>query len=216
MTRPLKPSAAGVLSRLLEGYPDLRPCAHAIEAAATILAEAFVAGHKLLVAGNGGSAADSEHIVGELVKGCTLPRRLDPALFGAIRATGGDDLAARLQRGVPAISLVSQSALVTAIQNDLGADLVFAQQVVGYGAAGDVFWALSTSGNADNLVHALHVARALGIRTITMTGATGGRMGSLSDLAIRVPYTGTQAVQERHLPIYHAICIMVEEELFGE
>lgn len=216
MTGSLKPSTMAALTDLMVRYPDLSPCGPMIRDAAELLVGAFAAGRKLLVAGNGGSAADSEHIVGELVKGCVLPRRPDAALLGRLAAVGGETIAKRLQRGVPAISLVSHTALLTAIQNDLGGDLVFAQQVMGYGAPGDVFWAISTSGNAENLVHALNVARALGLRTLTMTGESGGRIAPLGDVVIRVPYASTQEVQERHLPVYHAICIMVEEELFGE
>lgn len=207
-----------ILSNLEQRYPELGPTIPAVETAAAALIATFRAGGKLLVCGNGGSAADSDHIVGELMKGFERPRPISEDLRERLRAVDperGPYLAARLQRGLPAISLVSPHALTTAIANDTAADMIFAQQVLGYGRPGDALLAISTSGNAVNVLHALKVARALDMRTIGLTGRAGGQMVPLCDVAICAPYDRTLEVQERHLPIYHALCLMIEQEFFG-
>ncbi|PYI53532.1 D-sedoheptulose-7-phosphate isomerase [Paenibacillus flagellatus] len=206
-----------VLQQLVTKYPDLQGCADAIARAFETIRTSYRQGGKLLVCGNGGSAADSEHIVGELMKGFMYRRPVPDAKRQKLRELfpdNGDDLADRLQGALPAISLVSHSALSTAFINDVDADMVFAQQVYGYGKPGDAIVGLSTSGNSKNVVHALQVARALGMWTIGFTGRGGGKMNELCDVMIRVPYDSTPDIQERHLPIYHALCIMLEQEFF--
>ena len=204
--------------RLVAKYPDLAECAASIEQAFQLMRESFRQGGKLLVCGNGGSAADSEHIVGELMKGFMLPRPIpdeDRERLSSMYGEEGAYMAERLQRALPAIALTGSPALATAYQNDVAADLNFAQQVYGYGQKGDTLLAISTSGRSANVVHALQVARMIGLGTIGLTGANGGRMNDLCDVTIRVPYESTPEIQERHLPIYHALCIMLEHEFFG-
>ncbi len=193
------------MEELVTRYPALNVCAEDIEKAYTILKDSYLQKGTLMVCGNGGSAADSDHIVGELMKGFLLPRT------APIKSLQG----AKLQYGLPAISLVSQSALLSAVANDNGAEMVFAQQVLGYGNTGDVLLGLSTSGNSANIINAIQVAKELGITTIGMTGATGGRMKELCDCCICVPEQETYKVQEYHLPIYHALCSMLEMYFFG-
>lgn len=200
-------------------YPDLLPCLPDVEQAYVALRDAFADGGKLLICGNGGSAADSEHIVGELMKGFYQKRPLPSAAREALLAGDpqmGRVLAERLQGALPAISLVSQTALITAFANDVDPDLIFAQQVYGYGRPGDALMGISTSGNSRNVLYALHTARALGMRTIGVTGQGGGQMMGLAEVTIRVPETQTAAIQERHLAIYHALCAQLEEAFFPE
>jgi D-sedoheptulose 7-phosphate isomerase len=211
-------TAAAFIHELFEKQPALEPCRPSVEAAAAMLIDCFRRGGKLLVCGNGGSAADSEHIVGELMKGYRSPRPLGPEQAQALtRGFPGDGaaLAARLQGALPAISLVSQVSLTTAVANDVGAEMVFAQQVFGYGKPGDVLVAISTSGNAVNVINAAMVARAFGLRCIALTG-TGGSLGRLCDLAVSTPGADTAAIQERHMGVYHALCAAVEAELFPQ
>jgi D-sedoheptulose 7-phosphate isomerase len=168
-----------------------------------------------LVCGNGGSAADAAHIVGELAKGFLLPRAPSPAQHTQLVAAGLDvEQAPRLQRGVRAIDLSAHAALLMAVSNDLDAELVFAQQTFVYGRPGDVLIALSTSGNAQNVLRAAQVARASGVSVIGFTGASGGDLARCCDVLLNVPATETYQVQELHLPLYHALCAMVEAELF--
>ena len=196
----------------------LAPCRAEIDAAFALLRDAVTAGGKILTCGNGGSAADAEHIVGELMKGFHLKRPLDPAEVAALVTAcpeSGARLAAGLQRTIPAVSLVSQTALITAIANDNDADLIFAQQVLGLGRPGDVLIAVSTSGNSRNVVAAAQVARAFGVKVVALTGAGGGALAPLADVAIRVPATKVPTIQELHLPVYHELCARLEEALFG-
>ncbi|MBN2147152.1 MAG: SIS domain-containing protein [Anaerolineales bacterium] len=198
-------------------YPELTACLPSIQQAFEAMRISFSQGGKLLVCGNGGSAADSEHIVGEMMKGYLCKRALPKEVQQKLRSVheqDGQKLAMLLQGGLPAISLVSQSALISAIANDTSAEMVFAQQVIGYGRAGDVLWGLSTSGNARNVIAAFQTARAVGVRTIALTGPTGGELMAYSDIIIRVPGENTPAIQERHLPIYHTLCAMLEAEFF--
>jgi D-sedoheptulose 7-phosphate isomerase len=179
----------------------------------------WASGHKLLICGNGGSAADSLHIVAELMKGFAYPRPIPAAEAAAITAVAGADasyLNSQLQGTLPAIALVSEVALTTAFSNDVAADLIFAQQVYGYGAPGDTLLAISTSGNSRNVVYATQVARAKGLHTIALTGATGGKLATFADITIPVPETEVYKVQELHLPVYHALCLAAEEEFFGQ
>ena len=206
------------IKQLLSAYPELDVCASDIESAFKILRDCYRRGGKVLTCGNGGSAADAEHIVGELMKGYILKRSLPEETrqkFLAASPADGEYLAAHLQGALPAISLVSQVALNSAIANDTADDMVFAQQVYGYGQEGDTLVGLSTSGNSRNIVRAMQVARAMGLYTVALTGPTGGKLKSICDVCICVPWEGTPAIQERHLPIYHVLCAMLEEEFFA-
>lgn len=207
------------IKQLISTYPELNVCALDIEAAFNILRICYLNGGKVLTCGNGGSAADAEHIVGELMKGYLLKRPLPDDAHAKLKAVSphdGDYLASLLQGALPAISLVSQTSLISAIANDTAADMIFAQQVYGYGREGDTLMGLSTSGNSHNVVHAMRVARVLGLHTIALTGPTGGMLKALCDVCIRVPWENTPAIQERHLPIFHVrhvgrriFCLMV-------
>jgi len=214
----MKTNTQKILDDLLQGNPPLTVCRQDIENAFLILQRAFDAGGKLLVCGNGGSAADSEHIVGELMKGFklkrSLPKEQRDKLYAAF-AEDGQYLAGYLQGALPAVSLVSQSALAYAFINDVAPDMVFAQQVFGYGRPGDVLFGLSTSGSARNVVNAVKVAKAFGLATVGLTGESGGDMCALCDVTVRAPASETYRIQECHLPMYHALCAMVEEEMFG-
>ncbi|CAH1192495.1 Phosphoheptose isomerase [Paenibacillus allorhizoplanae] len=206
-----------VLEQLLVKYPDLAPCRASIQAAFEAMELSFDKGGKMLLAGNGGSAADCEHVVGELMKGFMSPRKLPKEQRDKMMVHGeakGTYLADHLQGALPAISLVSHTAFATAFNNDVAADMVFAQQVYGYGKQEDTLVVFSTSGNSANIVHAVQVAKSMGVTTIGLTGEGGGRLKDLCDVIIRVPYSSTPDIQERHLPIYHALCMMLEEAFF--
>lgn len=206
------------IEQLISTYPELDACARDIQNAFEILRTCYREGGKVLTCGNGGSAADAEHIVGELMKGYLLRRSIPEKTRTKLLATSpqnGDYLADHLQGGLPAISLVSQNALLSAIANDTAADMGFAQQVYSYGREGDALIAISTSGNARNVIHAMQVARALGLHTIGLTGPTGGALKALCDVCICAPGANTPAVQEHHLPIFHVLCAMLEEEFFA-
>ena len=208
--------AKKILADLLDRRSELIPCRSSLEAAFTALAACFRGGNKLLICGNGGSAADSEHIVGELMKGFRSRRPLTEAGTEPLRRLYGEEgekIALRLQGALPAISLVSQVSLCTAIANDVAADMIFAQQVYGYGRRGDALIAISTSGGAANAINAVKVARALEMRTIALTG-TGGTLGRICEITIGVPGTDTAAVQEHHMAVYHGLCAALEAELF--
>jgi D-sedoheptulose 7-phosphate isomerase len=206
------------IEQLISKYPELDSCASDIQAAFNILRTCYRDGGKVLTCGNGGSAADAEHIVGELMKGYLLKRSIPEKTRAKLLATSpqnGEYLADNLQGGLPAISLVSQNSLLSAIANDTAADMVFAQQVYGYGREGDTVISISTSGNARNVIHAMQVARALDLHTIALTGPSGGMLKSLCEVCICVPGENTPAVQERHLPIFHTLCAILEEEFFA-
>ncbi len=205
------------IEQLISTYPELKVCATDIQSAFEILRTCYRKGGKVLTCGNGGSASDAEHIVGELMKGYLLKRPISDLVRTRLvtaDARDGEYIAAHLQGALPAISLVSQSSLISAISNDTAADMVFAQQVFGYGREGDVLIGLSTSGNSSNIVHAVQVAQAQGLRTIAFSGPSGGALKSLADVCICVPGESTPAIQERHMPIYHVLCAMLEEEFF--
>jgi len=204
---------------LLTKYPALEVCAADIQAAFDIIRETYESGGKLLVCGNGGSAADSEHIVGELMKGFLLKRKINDDTRARITESAGTDAALicdNLQGALPAISLVSHSALSTAFSNDVAPDMVFAQQVYGYAKPNDVFIGISTSGRSKNVLYAAKVANALGTHTIALTGSQGNEIAGVCDVAIRVPSDDTPSIQEYHLPVYHALCAMVEADFFEE
>ena len=179
--------------------------------AVDLLVNCFEGGGKLLLCGNGGSGADSAHILGEFVKGFLSKRPLSEALIDKI----GEPWARCLQRGLPAIDLTANNALIGAVANDQDGLLPYAQQVMAYARPGDVLLGISTSGNAENVVRAMQVARALGASCIALTGRGGGRMATFADVLLDVDETQTYKVQEKHLPLYHQLCIEVERRMFG-
>lgn len=206
------------LNILLERYPQLSVCKADIRKAYELLEAAYQNGRKLLVCGNGGSASDSEHIVGELMKEFKLKRKVfsdHAAMLKAIDPELGQVLADHLQGALPAISLTGHSSLQTAYMNDAVPELVFAQQVNGYGKHGDVFLGISTSGNSKNVLYAAVNAKAKGLMVIGLTGAKENKLMKFADVCIRVPETETYKIQELHLPVYHALCLMLEEKFFG-
>jgi D-sedoheptulose 7-phosphate isomerase len=183
-----------------------------VEAAFVMLRDCYRAGGKLLLCGNGGSASDAEHWAGELLKGFA---RLRP-LSGDERAGLPVEMASKLQGALPAIPLTGFPSLATAFGNDVDPSLTYAQLVWGLGKPGDVLVGISTSGNARNVCAAMEVARVRGLHSIGLTGAGGGRLALLADLCLRVPAVETYRVQEYHLPIYHCLCLMLEDEFFGD
>jgi len=203
---------------LIERYPILAECRQSLIDAYFIMEEAYEGDHKLLIAGNGGSAADSEHIAGELMKRFKTPRPVTPEMAEKLKSIDpvrGADLAKNLERGLMAIPLVAHEALSTAYINDVDGLGVFAQQLFGFGRPGDVFLGISTSGNSKNVMSATVVARALGIKVIGLTGAKGGELAKVADVAVKVPETETYMIQELHLPVYHCWCLMLEDKFFG-
>lgn len=213
----MKKSVEAHIRTLLQRYPELESVKKSIGEAFDVLAECYEKQGKLLVAGNGGSAADSEHIVGELMKSFVLDRRVEPGFASALRsvdATLGEALSNHLQGALPAIALDGHLALTTAYMNDCEPLLCFAQQLYGYGKTGDVFLGISTSGNSKNILYAAVTARAKGMKVIGLTGEKESRLSAISDVCIRVPQLETYKVQELHLPIYHCLCLMLEEHFF--
>ena len=205
------------LQNLIERYPRLKPTRRDINAAFDVMAECFSLGGKLLIAGNGGSAADSEHIVGELMKNFCKKRRLPDLFSGRIKEIDSeiaDYIVQRLEPGLPAIALSGNNSLNTAVANDITGDIIFAQQVYGYGKADDVFLGISTSGNSRNVVYAAVAAKAKNLKVIALTGGNGGNLKDFADVCIMVPEKETYAIQELHLPIYHCLCLMLEERFF--
>lgn len=206
------------ITALLTNDPALQPLEGELLRAHALLREAFSGGGKLLVCGNGGSAADSAHVVGELMKGFRKRRPLPAKEAEAVQAVPQmpQGFAARLQQALPAIDLTAQAALLTAFANDVDPDMVFAQQVYGYGRAGDALLALTTSGNSKNVVNAVHAARARGMRTLGITGEGESALSTLCDVCLRLPARETARVQEYTLPVYHALCALIEDEFFAE
>ena len=205
------------LELLIRRYPDLRPCRGAIVDAYHILADCYDHGGCVFTCGNGGSAADAEHMAGELLKGFICKRPLSDEDRSALIRQDADDgayLAERLQYGLRALCLMSQLSISTAVGNDQGGDLGPAQQLFSLGQPGDVLVAFSTSGNAKNVAYACHVAKYRGLKTIGMTGSGGGRLAELADVCIKAPSSQTYVVQEYHLPIYHCLCILIEARYF--
>ena len=204
---------------LFAHYPELAPLEREIAAAKELMLATYRRGGKILVLGNGGSAADADHIVGELMKGFLLRRPMtgeERAVFEDALGEEGERLTAGLQRGIPAISLPAQSAVLSAYANDVDPTLVYAQLVYAYGRREDLVIALSTSGNSKNAVEAVKTARALGISTLGFTGEKESALSRLCDVTLRAPSAETYRVQEYHLPLYHYLCAAVEEELFGD
>lgn len=206
------------LNQLIERYPKLEVCKEDIRKAYNILETAYQKGRKLLVSGNGGSASDSEHIVGELMKEFRLKRKVYADQAENLRQIDpemGTVLAENLQGALPAICLTGHSALTTAFMNDANADLIFAQQVNGYGKSGDVYLGISTSGNSKNVLYAAITAKSKGLKVIGLTGAKDCKMMKFADVCIRVPEIETYKIQELHLPVYHCLCLMLEDRFFG-
>ena len=203
---------------LYDRFPDLKILKEDVESAFITLKRVFSDGGTLFVCGNGGSAADAEHVVGELMKGFLLPRRVYSSMSETLSGMYGDagcEIAANLQEGLPAVSLTAHPALSTAFANDMAPELIFAQQLYALAKRGDALLAFSTSGNSENIIKTLMIAKAIGVSTIAMTGRGGGECAKLADITIRVPEDETYKVQESHLPIYHALCAMLEEEFYG-
>lgn len=205
-----------ILEELLIEYPRLEVCRGDIEAAFELLRDCYKNGGRVFVCGNGGGASAAEHIVGELSKSFKKQRQISTELSDKLRTLGegGKYLAKELEGALPAISLNSQASLITAFANDKAWDAAYAQQLYGLGRAGDCLISISTSGNAKSCVYATLLAKAIGINSLSFTGAGGGRLKEYSTLTVSVPECETYKVQELHLPIYHALCAMLEEEFF--
>lgn len=206
-----------ILDDLIKRYPPLISCREPIGMAASTLIECYRHDGKLLICGNGGSASDSDHIVGELMKSFSKKRPLTEEFskkLKEISSEKGPGLASKLEKGLPAIALHAHGGLVSAISNDIGGDYIYAQQVVGYGKKNDVLLAISTSGNSDNVLEACITAKALDMKIVGLLGKTGGKVKALCDVAICVPAVNTAEVQEYHLPVYHTLCVILEEIFF--
>jgi len=205
------------LNDLVKRYPQLDVCQKDIEKAYLLLEEAYDNGRKLLIAGNGGSAADSEHMAGELMKRFKVARPIEDSFAEKLKEIDverGSRLAKNLERPLRAVPLTSHIAITTAYMNDADATGVFAQQMLGFADEGDVFLAISTSGNSENIISACVVARAMGVKIIGLTGEKESLLDRYSDVCIKVPETETYKVQELHLPVYHCLCLMLESNYF--
>ncbi len=208
-----------IIEELTGRYPRLGGISDRITGAAACLVKCYENGNKVLICGNGGSSSDSDHIAGELLKGFESTRTLNSDLrmkLSAASAERGPYLAGKLQAGLPAISLSAHSGLVTAVGNDIDPALIYAQQVVAYGNEGDLLIGLTTSGNSQNVIDAAIAAIAKGMTVVGLTGETGGRLKDFCHILINVPERRTSFVQELHLPVYHTICMIVENHFFGQ
>ena len=206
------------IMNLIHRYPVLAVNEDSIQKAYEIIKGSYQSGGKLLSAGNGGSASDADHIVGELMKGFLLPRKVDDDFANKLKAVDeakGAELAMKLQGALPTIALSNHNSLNTAFINDVDGSMCFAQQVNGYGNPGDVFLAISTSGNSKNILYAAVTAKAKGMKVIGLTGKCGGKLSGLADSVIAVDETETYKIQELHLPIYHCLCFMLENYFFN-
>lgn len=202
----------------MQRYPVLLPIQAEITHAFEVICNCYENGGKLILAGNGGSCADAEHIVGELMKGFVLPRKLSAEMtekLTTVDAQRGQILAASLQQGLPAIALSSHQSLNTAFMNDVDGNLMYAQQLSVLGNHGDVFFGISTSGNAANVYDACVVAKAKGMKIVALSGKTGGKLKAIADVSMIMPCNETYQIQELHLPVYHCLCLMLEEHFFG-
>jgi len=206
------------MNTLLKKYPQLNSCKNQIQLTVDKICDAYKNNCKLLACGNGGSAADAEHLVGELMKGFMSKRPVEESEKQKLISAGGErgrKLAELLQIPLPAISLVTSVSLASAFANDVAPELIFAQQVYGLGNKGDILFGISTSGNAENVAYAMIAAKAKGLITIGLTGKDGGELNDLCDITIIVPENSTPDIQELHLPVYHYICRAVESNFFG-
>ena len=205
------------LTELTERYPVLKQVEGDIRALYETVRDSYENGGKLLIAGNGGSCADSEHIVGELMKGFVKKRSVPEEMAQNLKAVDperGEKLAGSLQQGLAAIALTGHTALSTAFLNDVDGEVIYAQQVYGYGKPGDVLLGITTSGNSENIMYAAVAAKAKGMKVVGLTGRDGGKLKGICDAAVVVPETETFKIQELHLPVYHALCLMLEEHFF--
>lgn len=206
------------MTELLQRHPQLEGCKADIDSAMELLRNMYAAGGKLLACGNGGSSADCEHIVGELMKSFLIHRPMTPEMKENLERMfpeDADKFYACMQRGIPAISLPSQVAVLSAYVNDVDPEYFYAQLVQGYGRAGDVVLCISTSGNSKNVVRAAQMAKVLGLKSLALTGSKDSKLSALCDVTVKVPETETFKIQELHLPVYHYLCAQLEEELFG-
>ena len=207
------------ISQCIKRYPNLSICKESIKDACDLIISSYKDGGKLLIAGNGGSAADSDHISGELLKSFIKKRRPEKAFLDRlinIDQSTGLYLADKLQGSLPAIALTNNSALMTASLNDVDGNVMFAQQVNGLGLPNDIFLGISTSGNSKNIIYAMVTAKAKGLKTIALTGRDGGKLRAIADVSIIVPETETYKIQELHLPVYHVLCLQIEDYFFSE
>ena len=198
------------INELILSFENLRMLEDEIRTSANLITKSFSNGNKLLLCGNGGSCADCEHIAGEMVKQFAKERPLNPEIVEKL----GPELSSELHGGLPALSLPSMIGFHTAFNNDNNPEFAFAQQVVAFGKTNDVLWGISTSGNSKNVLHAVKTAKALGLKTIGLTGENGGKLSQIADITIKAPADNVARIQELHLPIYHAICAFVEDKMF--
>ncbi len=214
----MKQKSLREIDELVNNQPILKNCKNDVINALELLVDVFKNGNKLLVCGNGGSAADSDHIVGELMKGFEKKRPVSKEILDKLIKIDKDDaeILKSCQQGLPTISLSAHASLMTAFNNDCDSRAVFANQVLGYGKVGDAIICISTSGNSKNVVLAAEMAKAIGLKIISLTGEKESKLSNISDVTIRVPLTRTYRIQEYHLPIYHAICLGLESEFFEE
>lgn len=214
----IDPKLQEYIQDLMQRYVQLKSAEEDLIQSFLLLKETFQEGNKLLICGNGGSAADSEHIVGELMKGFILPRSIGNEMeqkLCTVAPKEGKVLADKLQMALPAIALTGHNALSTAFLNDVDGKICYAQQVLGYGKPGDAFWGISTSGNSANVVYAAVTAKAKGMKVIGLTGKLGGKLADLADVCMKVDETETYKIQELHLPVYHCLCMMLEQAFFA-
>ncbi len=215
----MKETTIKIIDRLFKRFPEISDYEDEIRNAVKMIVKCYKNKGKLLICGNGGSASDSLHIVGELMKSFVLPRKLENKYIEKIQnlfPKNADYFIENLQGTLPAISLVNETALMTAYSNDNSADLCFAQQVLGYGNSNDILIAISTSGNSQNVIYASQIAKVKDMKVISLTGRNGGKLKKLSDININVSSAQTFIIQEYHLPIYHTLCLAVENEIFGD
>ena len=212
----MKESVKNIFEELFSRYPELEECRESILSAHNMICGTYENGGCLFACGNGGSCSDSEHIIGELLKSFKFKRKINPILAEKLYAMGDDGkaLADTLEGSLPAVSLCGHGALTTAFLNDTEPKMTFAQQLLGLGNAGDTLIVISTSGNSENCVYAATLAKAMGIKTVAMTGKKESKLSALCDVTIKAPEFETFKIQEKHLPIYHALCAMAEETFF--
>ena len=207
-----------ILDELIRGYPQLEAVRQDIMGAYRALEGCYASKKRLFVCGNGGSAADALHIVGELMKSFVTARPMDRGTVDKLLSVCPDQavyMIEHLQGALPAYALVENAALCSAFSNDVKADLVFAQQLYGYAQEGDVLLAISTSGNAENVLYAVRLAKAMGVVTVGLTGGTGGALKAACDICMVMPERETYKIQELHQPVYHALCRMIEARFFA-
>ena len=214
----MKEITQNFINEFFDRHPDLVPLQKQILQACDMVKTAFQNGNKLLLCGNGGSCADCDHIAGEFLKGFLLKRPVNDELKNVMAEKYGEmgaEIAAKLQMGLPTISLVTHGAAISAFENDVAPELIYAQQVLAYGKAGDVLIGISTSGGARNVAAAVMTANSMGLHTIGLTGKDGGKLAQLADLALIMPKCETYRIQEDHLAVYHLLCAVVEYETFN-